>query len=89
MLFALIGAEGRGQHDAGVVDEDVGADGMVFESRSAGDCATEGSILPSLSAMSLSSIGFSWRCFSALESAFGSLEAVGTVGASAARPANG
>jgi hypothetical protein len=31
MLLALIGAEGRGQHDAGVVDEDVGADGTVFE----------------------------------------------------------
>ena len=31
MLFALIGAEGRGQHDAGVVDEDVGAAELVLD----------------------------------------------------------
>ena len=89
MLVALIEPEGRGQHDAGGADEDVGADGMVFEKRSAGDCATEGSIVPSLSAMSLNSIGSSWRCLPALESAFGSLKAVRTMGASATRPTNG
>ena len=31
MLFALIGAEGRGQHDAGVVDEDVGAAELLLD----------------------------------------------------------
>ena len=37
VFFALIGAEGRGQHDAGVVDEDVRAAELVLDAVGGGE----------------------------------------------------
>lgn len=37
MLFALVGGEGRRQHDAGVVDEDVRAAELLLDALGGGD----------------------------------------------------
>jgi hypothetical protein len=61
----------------------------LIENRSTGDRAIEGSILPSLSAMTLSSIGFMALLTCARSRRLGRSTPLGTMGESAARPADG